>query len=215
MKVKVIKKILENNEKIAEENKRYFENKGIFVINLMGSPGAGKTSLLMKSIYLLKEEINIGVIEGDITGSEDGKQIKTLGIPVVQINTLGACHLDANMIKEVLKDIPTEEIKLLFIENVGNLVCPAEFYLGENMKVMIFGITEGDDKALKYPLMFQNVDVLLLNKIDLFPYIDIDINKIKDTAQKLNPSLKIFEISCKTEKGINKWIEFLKKSLIN
>ena len=209
MKVKVATKILEANDRIAMENRRLFDKAGLFVINLMSAPGAGKTSILEKTL-LHDSGLKIGVIEGDIAGSDDAERIEKLGAPVVQINTGGACHLDANMIYEVLNDLPLDEIDLLFIENVGNLVCPAEFKVGEDIKVMLLSITEGHDKPLKYPLMFQESSALLLNKIDLAPHLDVDIDKIRRDSLSLNPNLKIFEVSCKTGQGIPEWIEWIK-----
>ena len=176
MKVKVATKILEANDRIALENRRLFDEAGLFVINLMSAPGAGKTSVLEKTL-LQDSGLKIGVIEGDIAGTDDAERIEKLNAPVVQINTGGACHLDANMIYEVLNDLPLKELDLLFIENVGNLVCPAEFKVGEDIKVMLLSITEGHDKPLKYPLMFQESSALMLNKMDLAPYLDVDIDK--------------------------------------
>jgi hydrogenase nickel incorporation protein HypB len=210
MKVKVATKILEANDRIALENKKVFDRAGVFVINLMSGPGAGKTSLLEKTLSG-RGELRIGVIEGDIAGSDDAERIEKFGAPVVQINTGGACHLDANMISEVLGDLPMDGLDLLFIENVGNLVCPAEFKVGEDMKVMLLSIAEGHDKPLKYPLMFQESSALVLNKIDLAPYTDVDIGKIKKDALSLNPKLKIFEVSCRTGQGIETWVEWLKE----
>ena len=213
MKVKVVTHILEANDRIAAENRKLFHESGVYVINLMSAPGAGKTSIIERTIKELSIELKIGVIEGDIAGTDDAKRIAKLGIPVVQINTGGACHLDANMINEVLVDLPLKTLDLLIIENVGNLVCPAEFRVGEDMKVMLLSIAEGDDKPLKYPLMFQESSALLLNKIDLLPYTNASIEKIKKNSLSLNPKLKIFEVSCKTGEGINKWVEWL-ESLI-
>jgi len=209
LKVKVATKILEANDRIALENRRLFDEAGLFVINLMSAPGAGKTSVLEKTL-LQGSGLKIGVIEGDIAGTDDAERIDKLNAPVVQINTGGACHLDANMIYEVLNDLPLKELDLLFIENVGNLVCPAEFKVGEDIKVMLLSITEGHDKPLKYPLMFQESSALLLNKIDLAPYLDVDIDKIKRDSLSLNPNLKILEVSCKTGRGMPEWIEWIK-----
>ena len=209
MKVKVATKILEANDRIALENRRLFDKAGLFVINLMSAPGAGKTSILEKTL-LHDSGLKIGVIEGDIAGSDDAERIEKLGAPVVQINTGGACHLDANMIYEALNDLPLADIDLLFIENVGNLVCPAEFKVGEDIKVMLLSITEGHDKPLKYPLMFQESSALLLNKMDLAPHLEVDIEKIRRDSLSLNPKLKIFEVSCKTGQGIPEWIEWIK-----
>jgi len=209
MKLKVASKILDANERIAQDNRKAFEGAGLYVVNLMSSPGAGKTSLLENTIKGLAGKSRVGVIEGDITGTDDAVRIERLEVPVVQINTGGACHLDANMINSVLNDLPLAELNLLFIENVGNLVCPAEFKVGEDIKVMILSITEGHDKPLKYPLMFQESSALIINKIDLKPFLDIDMEKIRKDALSLNPSIKIFEVSCKTGEGVDAWIEWL------
>lgn len=209
MNVKVVSRILEANDRIAGENRKIFRDNGLYVLNLMSAPGAGKTTLLEATIRALKGKKRIGVIEGDIDTDRDAKRIAALDIPVVQINTKGACHLDANMIREVLNEFPVKDIDLLFIENVGNLVCPAEFDVGENEKVMILSIAEGDDKPLKYPLMFQESAALLLNKIDLLPYVDCSIEKIRTDVAKLNPKIKIFETSCRTGGGLSGWYEWL------
>jgi hydrogenase nickel incorporation protein HypB len=206
-------KILDANERIAEENKKMFKEAGVYVVNLMSSPGAGKTSLLEKTIEAIKDKVRVGVIEGDITGTNDAERIDRFGVPVVQINTEGACHLDANMIANAAKELPLKDLDLLFIENVGNLVCPAEFKVGEDVKVMILSLTEGDDKPLKYPLMFQESSVLIINKIDLKDYLDVSIDKIKKDAQFLNPKIKIFEVSCKTGQGIDEWTNWLLTSI--
>jgi len=213
VKVKVVSHILEANDRIAAENRKLFKESGVYVINLMSAPGAGKTSLIEKTILELSGKSKIGVIEGDIAGSDDARRIANLHIPVVQINTGGACHLDANMISEVLGDLPLNNLDLLIIENVGNLVCPAEFKVGENIKVMLLSIAEGDDKPLKYPLMFQESSALILNKMDLLPYTNASIDKIRKNSSSLNPKLKIFEVSCRTGEGIGKWVKWL-QSLI-
>jgi len=213
MKVKVVTRILEVNVRIAAENRRLFDEAGVYVINLMSAPGAGKTSLLEKTIKELGGKIKTAVIEGDIAGTSDAERIGSLGVPVIQINTGGACHLDANMISEVLGEIPLKETNLLFVENVGNLVCPAEFAIGEDIKAMLLSLTEGDDKPLKYPLMFQESSALIINKIDLLPHTNASIDKIKKDAISLNPLLKIFEVSCKTGEGISKWTDWLTKKV--
>lgn len=213
MKINVVSKILEANEKLAKENRKLFEQNETFVLNLMSAPGAGKTTLLVKTINSLMGELRIGVIEGDIQGTHDAEKIGSLGVPVVQINTGGACHLDANMISEALNDIDIKDIDILIIENVGNLVCPAEFNVGEHMKVMILSLSEGNDKPLKYPLMFQQSSALVINKIDLMPYVDADPEIIRKDSLSLNPALKIFDMSCKTGEGIEEWTGWL-KSLI-
>ncbi len=209
MKVKVVTRILEANDRIAEENRKRFQDAGVYVVNLMGAPGAGKTTLLERTIQALKPELKVGVIEGDIVGTDDAERIGALGVPVVQINTGGACHLDANMISEVLSELPLEDLDMLIIENVGNLVCPAEFKVGENIKMMVLSIAEGHDKPLKYPLMFQESSALVLNKIDLLPYMNTDMNKVRNDSLALNPKLKIFEVSCATGAGIDAWAQWL------
>jgi hydrogenase nickel incorporation protein HypB len=209
MKVKVVTRILEANDRIAEENRKRFQDAGVYVVNLMGAPGAGKTTLLERTITALKPHIRIGVIEGDIVGSDDAERIGALNVPVVQINTGGACHLDANMINEVLDELPLKELDLLIIENVGNLVCPAEFKVGEDRKMMVLSVAEGHDKPLKYPLMFRESSALVLNKIDLLPYMNTDINKVRNDSLALNPDLKIFEVSCAQGTGIDAWAQWL------
>jgi hydrogenase nickel incorporation protein HypB len=213
MKVKVVTRILEANDRIALENRKLFDKAGVFVMNLMSAPGAGKTSLIEQTIRQLKAKMAVGVIEGDIAGTDDARRIESLGIPVVQINTGGACHLDANMISEVIGDLQLKDIDLLIIENVGNLVCPAEFKVGEDIKVMILSIAEGDDKPLKYPLMFQESSALILNKIDLLPHTNANIDKIKKDSSSLNPSLKIFEVSCKIGEGISEWTKWIQSKV--
>ncbi len=210
MKLKVVTKILDANEKIAQENRDVFDKHRVFVINLMSSPGAGKTTLLEQTIKALSPELKIAVIEGDITGTDDAVRIDALGIPVVQINTGGGCHLDASMVQEAISDLPIKEIDLLFVENVGNLVCPAEFYLGEDVKAMVLSITEGHDKPLKYPMMFQHSKAVVVNKIDLLGYLDVDVQKIRKDIYSLNPSIALFEVSCKTGQGIDGWIDWIK-----
>jgi hydrogenase nickel incorporation protein HypB len=209
VKVKVVSRILEANDRIAEENRRRFKAAGVYVSNLMGAPGAGKTTLLERTIQALRPHLRIGVIEGDIVGTDDAERIGALGVPVVQINTGGACHLDANMISEVLDELPLNELDMVIIENVGNLVCPAEFKVGEDIKMMVLSVAEGHDKPLKYPLMFQESAALVLNKTDLLPYMNTDINKMRNDSRALNPKLKIFEVSCTKGTGIDLWAQWL------
>jgi hydrogenase nickel incorporation protein HypB len=213
MKVSVVKNILEANERIAQENRAIFDDKDLVVFNLMSSPGAGKTSLLEKTISALKDELRIGVIEGDIQSSQDAERIADMGIPAVQINTGGACHLDGNMIRDTFKEFDFDALDLLVVENVGNLVCPAEFKVGEDFKAMILSVAEGDDKPAKYPLMFHESEVLLVNKIDLLPYVDCSVEKIREEALKVNPGLAIFEISCKTGEGLGDWYDWLREQV--
>jgi hydrogenase nickel incorporation protein HypB len=209
MKISVVKNILEANQRIAEENRQRFSQNKLLVINLMSSPGAGKTSLLEKTILGLKGRFRIGVVEGDIQSTYDAERIGQTGAPAVQINTGGACHLDSNMVQEALKNLNLADLDLLFIENVGNLVCPAEFSLGEDFKAMILSVAEGDDKPLKYPLMFHESKVLVINKIDLLPFCDCNPDLIEERARKINPNLTIFRVSCRTGEGLDRWTDWL------
>lgn len=213
MKVSVVKNILEANDRIAQENRAIFDGKGLLVFNLMSSPGAGKTSLLEKTIDALKDDLNIGVIEGDIQSSQDAERIAEKGIPAVQINTGGACHLDGNMIRDTFKEFDFDALDLLVVENVGNLVCPAEFKVGEDFKAMILSVTEGEDKPAKYPLMFRESKVLLINKIDLLPYVDCSVDRIREEALRINPEMVIFEVSCKTGGGLEAWYDWLREEV--
>lgn len=209
MKVTVVKKVLDANDRIAEDNRKLFDQNKIFVINLMSSPGAGKTSLVEQTIKALKKKYKIAVIEGDIQDTYDADRIAKLKIPVVQINTGGACHIDGNMIREAFPSFDLKKIDLLIVENVGNLVCPAEFKIGENIKVMLLSTPEGADKPSKYPLMFQESAALLINKMDLISYVDFDLKKARRDSLSLNKKLKIFEVSCKTAAGLEAWIAWL------
>jgi hydrogenase nickel incorporation protein HypB len=213
MKVSVVKNILAANDRIAQENRAIFDEKNLLVFNLMSSPGAGKTSLLEKTIVALKDQLNVGVIEGDIQSSQDAERIAATGAPAVQINTGGACHLDGNMIRDTFHEFDFDALDLLVVENVGNLVCPAEFKVGEDFKVMILSVTEGEDKPAKYPLMFHESKALLINKIDLLPYVDCSVERIREESLKVNPDLVIFEVSCKTEEGLDAWYNWLKGEL--
>jgi hydrogenase nickel incorporation protein HypB len=211
LKIPVIKNILEANDRISEENRRLFKKEGVAVINLMSSPGSGKTSLLERTIDAVKDRIRMAVIEGDIQSTRDAERIAKKGIPAVQINTDGACHLDGNMIRAALASLDLSELDLLVVENVGNLVCPAEFNLGEDHKITMLSVTEGEDKPEKYPLMFHESSVLLINKIDLLPYVDCSVEAIREVSLRINPRLEIFEISCRTGEGIDRWAEWLLK----
>lgn len=211
MKISVVRDILEANERIADQNREIFKRHGVMVLNLMSSPGAGKTTLLEKTIEALKDDLSMGIIEGDIQSSQDAERIAAKGIPVVQINTGGACHLDGNMIRDTFGEFDFQKLDLLVVENVGNLVCPAEFKVGEDFKVMILSVTEGDDKPIKYPLMFHESKVLLINKIDLLPYVDCSIDKIKEDSLKINPDLTIFDVSCRSGQGLEGWFDWLRK----
>ncbi|MDY7038637.1 MAG: hydrogenase nickel incorporation protein HypB [Thermodesulfobacteriota bacterium] len=215
MKISVVRNILEANDRIARQNKALFNENQLLVVNLMSSPGAGKTSLLEKTIDALKGDLKIGVIEGDIQSSRDAERIAAKGVHAVQINTDGACHLDGNMIRDTFDEFNFKEMDLLVVENVGNLVCPAEFKVGEDYKIMILSVTEGDDKPSKYPLMFHESKVLLINKTDLLPYVDCSVEKIKEDSLRINPDLTIFEISCKTGEGLGGWYNWLREQIRN
>ncbi|MGD8387167.1 MAG: hydrogenase nickel incorporation protein HypB [Desulfobacteraceae bacterium] len=208
--ISVVRNVLEANDRIAEQNRALFEENGLFVINLMSSPGAGKTTLLEKTIDALKGEMEIGVIEGDVQSSHDAERIAQKDIDVVQINTGGACHLDGNMIRDTFDAFDFKRLNLLIVENVGNLVCPAEFKVGEDVKVMILSVTEGEDKPVKYPLMFHESAVLLINKTDLLPYLECHVEDIRREALKINPDMTIFEVSCKTGEGLEAWFGWLR-----
>ncbi len=209
MEVKVLEGVFDANRKKAEENRELFRRHGLLAINLMASPGAGKTSLIERTVALLKDRVRVGVIEGDIASTVDAEKVKAHGIPVVQINTGGACHLDAAMIHQALDHLPLPELELLIIENVGNLVCPAEFDLGESLKVTILSVAEGHDKPLKYPLIFTQTDALVLNKIDLLGMSDFDLDVLRRTVLTMNPDVAIFELSCRTGQGLESWAGWL------
>ena len=209
MEIKVLKDILGANEQIAERNRQLLDSKGVFAVNLMSSPGAGKTSLILATIKRLKGKIKIGVIEGDVSSSLDAETVSTEGVPVVQINTGGTCHLDANMVSNALSNVPLQDIELLFIENVGNLICPASFALGAHKRVLISSVPEGDDKPFKYPLMFDIADVVVINKIDLLPYLKFDTEAFSRAIKGINEKVKIFQISCATGQGIQEWTSWL------
>ncbi len=209
MEIKVLKDILSANEQIAERNRHLLDSKGVFAVNLMSSPGAGKTSLILEAIRRLKGKTRMGVIEGDVSSSLDAETIGKEGVPVIQINTGGTCHLDANMLSNALDNVPLQDIELLLIENVGNLICPAGFALGEHKKVLISSIPEGDDKPFKYPLMFQKADAVLINKIDLLPYLKFDTQGFSQAVRGINEEVEIFQISCATGQGIQEWVSWL------
>ena len=209
MEIKVVKDILGANDQIARKNRQLFDSNRVFVVNVMASPGAGKTSVIMETIKRLKGKTRVGVVEGDISSSLDAEAISKEDVPVVQINTGGECHLDANMTATALGDLPLKDIELLLIENVGNLVCPAEFALGENIKVLIASTPEGDDKPFKYPLMFHEADAVLINKIDLLPYLKFDVDAFTRTIKGINQKVKIFPVSCTTGEGIEEWVSWL------
>lgn len=213
MQVKILQDILSANERMAMKNRRLFDEKSVFAINLMSSPGAGKTSLILETIRKLKDRVKIAVIEGDIASSLDAEKISKENVTALQINTGGSCHLDANMINNALESMSLEGTDLLIIENVGNLICPAEFALGVHRKAMISSTPEGDDKPYKYPLMFSEADAVLINKIDLLPYVEFDIANFSRGVRALNPQAKIIEVSCKTGQGIDNWVSWLSSQM--
>jgi hydrogenase nickel incorporation protein HypB len=209
--ITIERKVLEKNDQIAQRNRRLFKDHDLFVLNFVSSPGAGKTCILEKTFQELRDTLRIAVIEGDVQTDLDAQRVASYGVPVVQIVTMGACHLEANLVQDAMKKLDLKAIDVLFIENVGNLVCPSNYDLGEATKVVVLSTTEGDDKPLKYPAMFRNSSILIINKIDLVPYVRCDLNLLKNNALQINPALKIFEISCFTGAGIPEWCRWLRK----
>jgi len=208
-KVTIAQNILAANDTIAQEIRQLLVIHGIRTINIMSSPGAGKTTLLERTIAQLRGRLSIGVIEGDIETSADAERIEAAGADTVQINTRGACHLEAHMIRDALTHLDLAHIDLLIIENIGNLVCPSGWNLGEDIRVVVVSTTEGDDKPAKYPQMFAASQVMLVNKLDLLPYVDYDLAKAKRQALAINPQLRIFEMSCRTGEGLDAWYDWL------
>ena len=207
--ITIERKVLEKNDQIAQRNRELFARHGIFVFNLVSSPGSGKTSILERTLEHLNGKVKIAVIEGDVQTDLDAQRVARYNVPAVQIVTKGGCHLEANLIQDALASIDLHAIRLLIIENVGNLVCPSNYDLGESLKVVVASTTEGDDKPLKYPAMFRNASVLIINKIDLLPYVNCNLNALRDNALQINPSLRIFETSCSTGEGIPAWCDWL------
>jgi hydrogenase accessory protein HypB len=207
--------VFEDNDRQAELLREKLKKEKTFLLNLMSSPGSGKTTTVLKTIEGLKDEMKIGVLEADIDSEVDASKVSKTGVKVIQLHTGGMCHLDADMAKQGLSGLGTEGIELAILENVGNLVCPAEFDTGASKNAMILSVPEGDDKPLKYPLMFSIVDVLLINKIDAIDYFDFDIKEVKNRAKKLNPNIKVIPISAKTGEGINEWTEWLRREVKN
>jgi hydrogenase nickel incorporation protein HypB len=214
MKITVLDNILKANDMIADEIRAELDSNKVLAINLMSSPGAGKTTLLERTCERCKEQgLRVGIIEGDMETTRDADRLQKFGIPIVQINTGSACHLDANMIKGAIANLDTSTIDMLFIENVGNLVCPAEFKVGEDHKVMILSVTEGDEKPLKYPLMFRESSAMLINKIDLLEHTNFSMDEAVANATKINSRLNIFPISCTSGEGLDAWMEWLTQEL--
>lgn len=213
MEIKVVRQILEWNEDNSNEIKKILKSKKIFMINVMGSPGAGKTSLIVEMIKRLKGSYNVGVIEGDIAGQIDAEKIDSLGIPVVQLNTDGACHIEAMSISHILQYFDMDKIDIMLIENIGNLVCPAEFNIGEDIRIAILSVPEGDDKVEKYPLMFATSEALVLNKFDMKEHFDFDDVKVENTAKDMNPKLEVFRVSTRNQMGMDELISWVEKTI--
>jgi len=210
--IKVVRRVLDVNEKMAAQNRKMFAEKGIFVLNVMSSPGSGKTTTLEKTLVRIASQIKSAVIVGDICTTNDADRLAVSGVPVVQINTDefgGDCHLAAHVIEKAVGGLDLDDIDLLIVENVGNLVCPAEFDIGEDARAVVLSVTEGEDKPAKYPLMFRECEVALLNKIDLLPYLDYDKEKAVNYIHQVHPDMPIFETSAKTEEGFEPWLEWL------
>ncbi len=213
MQIKVMTNILDRNDQLAAEVHDRLSAAGIFVVNLLGSPGCGKTSLLENTIAGLKGELSMAVIEGDLFTAKDAERIEQHGVPVIQINTSGGCHLDANMVNTVLDHLDLEKLDLIVIENVGNLVCPAEFNIGEDVKVTVLSITEGEDKPLKYPLIFKQASAVILNKVDLLPYTSFDMQAAIKDITSISPDTVLMQASCRTGEGLSQWYEWLKQQV--
>jgi hydrogenase nickel incorporation protein HypB len=208
--VQALTKVLDANDRQAQENREHFEKHGVYAINLMSSPGAGKTSLIEATVEALMDEVRIGVIEGDLETDLDAQRIKNKGAPAYQITTGGACHLDAFMVHEGIHNLPLENLDIVFIENVGNLVCPASYDVGAHMNVVLLAVTEGDDKPEKYPVMFRNAGLLVITKTDLLPYVDFSIERAVKSARKIKPNIDFIALSCKTKEGLEDWLEYIK-----
>ncbi len=215
-RIKVLEKVLGANDKIAADNRQWFLERGITAVNLMSGPGAGKTSLLEQLLPRLASRGPVAVIEGDVSTTADAERIAALGVPVVQINTDklgGACHLEALAIQTALADLPTDGLRWLFVENVGNLVCPAEFDLGESRKVGVLSVTEGEDKPIKYPLLFREIQLLLLNKVDLLPHLRLDLERLLRNVRTVNPELRVLRVSAVTGEGLDEFLAWLERDL--
>lgn len=212
-RVPVVEEILSANDRLAAANQTRFDEQGIFTINLMASPGAGKTSLITRTVEALRDEVRIGAVDGDLASTLDSDRVAALGVPSVQINTGGACHLDASMLQSALPQLPLGDLDLLIVENVGNLVCPASFKLGVHRSVLIASVPEGDDKPYKYPTMYRGVDALVLNKTDVLDAFEFDVDYFRRGVEALNQGLAFFPLSCKTGKGLEGWLEWLRKEI--
>lgn len=216
MEIKVVRKVLDVNDTIAEQNRKMFSEKGIFVLNVMSSPGSGKTAILEKTLSFIMPDIKSAVIVGDICTSNDADILAKTDVPVVQVNTGefgGDCHLAAHVIGNAANNLDLDDIDFLIVENVGNLVCPAEFDIGESARIVVLSVTEGEDKPVKYPLMFRECNAALLNKVDLLPYLDYDKEMAIGYIHQIHPDMPVFEISAKTEEGFDPWIDWLKNKI--
>lgn len=211
--VPVVEKILSANDRMAERNRATFDQAGLYAINIMASPGAGKTSLILKTLEALNGRLRLGVVEGDLASSIDADKAAAAGLPAVQINTGGECHLDAAMLSEALTALPLQDLDLVLVENVGNLVCPANFQIGTHLNVLIASIPEGDDKPYKYPGMYRGVQALIINKIDLRPYVPFNMEYFQHGVEVLNPGVVTFPLSCRTGEGMDVWAEWLVKQV--
>ena len=213
MEIKVVHQILEWNEDVSDKVKQTLSDKKVCLVNVMGSPGAGKTSVITSIINKLSDKFRIGVIEGDIAGQIDAEKMEALGVPVVQLNTDGACHIEAMSILHILPDFDLNSVDVLFVENIGNLVCPAEFNIGEDFRGALLSVPEGDDKVHKYPLMFQTTDALVLNKYDMIEYFDFDTARVEKDARDINPDVSIFKVSNKSGDGLEEFLNWLSKKI--
>ena len=216
MEIKIVKKVLEAHEKLAEEIRELLARKGVYAFNLIGAPGSGKTLLLESTFDAAAADIRAGVVEGDIATTADAERLQRFGVPIVQINTGpfgGDCHLAPNLIRAALDELPLDDIDTVFIENVGNLVCPAEFYVGENEKVVVLSVAEGEDKPLKYPLAFREAAAAVITKIDLLPYLDVDVAALRENVAAVNPELAVFPLSARTGEGVAAWVDYVKRKI--
>jgi hydrogenase nickel incorporation protein HypB len=216
MEIKIVKKVLSANDTMAQQNRKYFSEKQVFVLNLMSSPGSGKTSILEKTINKLLPDINSAIIVGDVCTTNDADRLAKTGVQVIQICTDdfgGDCHLAAHVVGRAASDLDLKDVKLLIVENVGNLVCPAEFDIGEDSRVVVLSVTEGEDKPLKYPLMFRVCDAALLNKTDLLPYLEFDIDVVEKNIWQIHPNMPLFRVSAKTQEGFSSWVDWLTKQV--
>jgi hydrogenase nickel incorporation protein HypB len=212
-RIPVVENILSANDRIADRNREMLDQLGVYAINIMASPGAGKTSFILKTLEALNGRLKLGVIEGDLATSIDAEKAMAAGLPAVQINTGGECHLDAVMLADALPSLPLKDLNLVVVENVGNLVCPANFKIGTHLNVLIASIPEGDDKPYKYPSMYRGMQVLIINKIDLLPYVPFDMDYFKRGVEILNPGVAVFSVSCKTGENMDTWVDWLVKKV--